>query len=339
MTSELYRQASAVIEQRGLLLDAAQQRALHRLADWLQARLQPSGWLRRTPRGAYFYGEVGRGKSLLLDSLFAVAPVPEKRRVHVHALLQEVQQRSLGYLGQADPLIKVAEDLAAEARLLFFDEFHVHDIGDAILLGRLLDQLLKHDCILLFSSNFEPSGLCPNPLYHSRFKPFATMLSKQCLVLRMDDGCDYRPLSTQHWGRYLQGPASLLDEQLSDLPAHHAIELGRRTVSVRGMDETRLWLDFSELCQQPLASADYLLLCQRFRLIVVSAMPAMASLTLDEQQRWVNFVDIAYDANTELWLQADESLAVICADSSHGDFARTRSRLAQLQPQVAMVEA
>jgi cell division protein ZapE len=329
----LYRQASAVIEQRGLLLDAAQQRALHRLADWLQARLQPSGWLRRTPRGAYFYGEVGRGKSLLLDSLFAVAPVPEKRRVHVHALLQEVQQRSLGYLGQADPLIKVAEDLAAEARLLFFDEFHVHDIGDAILLGRLLEQLLKHDCILLFSSNFEPSGLCPNPLYHSRFKPFASMLNKQCLVLRMDDGCDYRPLSAQHWGRYLQGPPSTLSEQLSDLPELLCLELGRRSVPVRGMDESRLWLEFSALCQQPLASADYLLLCQRFRQIAVSAVPQMAMLTLDEQQRWVNFVDIAYDAGTELWLQAEEALDELCAGSQHGDFARTRSRLAQLSRQ------
>ncbi|WXL25493.1 cell division protein ZapE [Ectopseudomonas mendocina] len=331
MTSELYQQACAVIAQRGLQPDAAQQRALHRLAEWLQARLQPSGWLRRTPRGAYFYGEVGRGKSLLLDSLFAVAPVPEKRRVHVHALLQEIQQRSLHYLGQGDPLIKVAQELAGEARLLFFDEFHVHDIGDAILLGRLLEQLLKHDCILLFSSNFEPDGLCPNPLYHSRFKPFANLLKKQCLVLRMEEGCDYRPLSEHHWGRYFQGSAQLLSDHLSDWPVCNSLELGRRCITVQAMDSERLWVAFNELCQQPLASADYIQLCQRFRQIVVSAVPQMAMLTLDEQQRWVNFVDIAYDCGVELLLQAEKGLGDLCEGCGHSDFARTRSRLAQLR--------
>ena len=183
MTSELYTQAVHLIEARGLHLDDAQQRMLARLADWLQARLRPSAWWRRTAAGAYLWGGVGRGKSLLLAALFEAAPLANKRRVHVHALLQDVQQRMLAHTGQADPLLRVADELASEARLLYLDEFHVHDIGDAILLGRLLQPLIARGCILLFSSNYAPAQLCPNPLYHSRFKPFAALLEKRLALI------------------------------------------------------------------------------------------------------------------------------------------------------------
>jgi cell division protein ZapE len=318
------------IEARGLQLDDAQQRMLVRLADWLQVRLRPSGWRRRPAAGAYLWGAVGRGKSLLLAALFEAAPVASKRRVHVHALLQEVQQRMLRHTGQADPLPRVADELVGEARLLYLDEFHVHDIGDAILLGRLLQQLIERDCILLFSSNYAPPQLCPNPLYHSRFKPFAELLQRRCLVLQMDAGHDYRIHSTWHWGLYLQGPARLLEMRLAHLPATSQLLVQRRTLTLRGMDERTIWLDFSALCRQPLASSDYLQLCQRFAHIAIGELPALGRCTLDEQQRLINFVDIAYDSGCELWLQGPHSLETLCADIGHGDFSRTRSRLAQL---------
>ncbi|MCU1717962.1 cell division protein ZapE [Pseudomonas sp. 5P_3.1_Bac2] len=330
MTSELAQQARAAIAQRGLHLDAGQAQAFTRLADWLQARLQPPGWLRRVPRGGYLHGAVGRGKSLLLDSLFAAAPLANKRRVHVHALLQEVQQRLLAHSGKAQPLTLVARELCAESQLLFFDEFHVHDIGDAILLGRLLEQLFKHDCTLLFSSNYEPAQLCPNPLYHSRFKPYAELIKRHCVVLPMEAGLDYRPLSPRHWGRYVQTSAAELAAQLSDLPRLSALPVGRRQLSIRGHSADCLWLDFAALCQQPLASSDYLQLCQRFKRIVVSDVPPLARCNLDEQQRWVNFIDIAYDAGTQLWLHSSLDFEALCAQAGHTDFSRTRSRLAQL---------
>lgn len=331
MTSELCSQAVRFIEARGLHLDDAQQRTLARLADWLQARLRPSAWWRRTAAGAYLWGGVGRGKSLLLEALFQAAPVEPKRRVHVHALLQEVQQRMLAHMGQADPLQRVADELASEARLLYLDEFHVHDIGDAILLGRLLQPLIERDCILLFSSNYAPPQLCPNPLYHSRFKPFAELLQRRCLVLEMDAGPDYRARSTQHWGLYLQGPAESLDARLTHLPVTPQLLLPRRALTLRGMDEQTIWLDFAALCRQPLASGDYLQLCQRFTHIVIGNLPELAQCSLDEQQRLVNFIDIAYDSGCELWLQGEASLEALCAGVGHGDFSRTRSRLAQLR--------
>jgi len=205
LTSELAAQAARLIEARGLQLDEAQARMLGCLGDWLQVRLRPPAWLRRPAAGAYLWGGVGRGKSLLLDALFQVAPLA-KRRLHVHALLQDVQRRLLAHAGRADPLARVADELAAEARLLFVDEFHVHDIGDAILLGRLLQPLFE-----------------------------------------------------------------------------------------------------------------------------IGELPALAQCSLDVQQRLINFVDIAYDSGRELWLQSEHDLATLCANVAHGDFVRTRSRLAQLR--------
>lgn len=334
MTSELQAQAARSIEARGLQLDAAQQRMLARLATWLQARLRPSVW-RRPAAGVYLWGDVGRGKSLLLEALFQAAPCQTKRRVHIHALLQEVQQRMLRHSGHSDPLQRVAEELAGEAQLLFVDEFHVHDIGDAIVLGRLLQALLERDCILLLSSNYAPPQLCPNPLYHSRFKPFATLLEKRCLVLQMEAGSDYRTLGAQHWGRYLQGPASLLGACLAHLPATAQLLVQRRALTLRGMDERTIWLDFPALCRQPLASSDYLHICQRFAHIAIGELPLLARCSLDEQQRLLNFIDIAYDQSCELWLQAEHSLEALCAGVAHNDFSRTRSRLAQLRQEQA----
>ncbi|MGQ7956343.1 cell division protein ZapE [Pseudomonas sp. SP16.1] len=327
-------QAARLIEARGLQLDDAQARMLVRLGDWLQVRLRPSAWRRAAPAGAYLWGGVGRGKSLLLDALFQAAPFVSKRRVHVHALLPDVQQRLLAHAGRADPLARVADELAAEARLLFVDEFHVHDIGDAILLGRLLQPLFERDCILLLSSNYAPPALCPNPLYHSRFKPFAEVLQRRCLVLQVDAGADYRSLSARYWGRYLQGPAGLLGKHLGTCAAPQQVALGRRSLTAWAADGCGLWLDFAALCRQPLASADYLELCRRFTRIAVGELPQLGRCSADEQQRLVNFVDIAYDAGVELWLQGEASLAALCAGVGHLDFARTHSRLAQLRVEV-----
>ncbi|MFI8745139.1 cell division protein ZapE [Pseudomonas sp. NPDC077186] len=331
MTSELAAQAVRLIEARGLQPDEAQARMLARLGDWLQARLRPSAWRRRPAAGAYLWGGVGRGKSLLLDALFQAAPLAAKRRMHVHALLQELQRRALTHGGQADPLVRVAEALASETQLFYLDEFHVHDIGDAILLGRLLQHLLSLDCILLLSSNYAPAGLCPNPLYHGRFQPFAELLQRRCLVLRLDDGADYRALSTRHWGRYLQGPAGLLGEHLGARAGPQQVALGRRSLTAWAAHERGLWLDFAALCRQPLASADYLELCRRFARIAVGQLPPLGRCSADEQQRLVNFVDIAYDAGVELWLQGEAGLEALCAGVGILDFARTRSRLAQLR--------
>ena len=326
MTSKLYLEAAAALAARGVTLDDGQQQALVALGDWLAARLKSRTWFNRTPKAAYFYGSVGRGKSMLLDSLFAQVPVT-KSRIHLHALLQRVQHLLLAYAGKADPLVDVADTLEAEAMLWFFDEFHVHDIGDAILLGRLLDELFKRNVIILFSSNYAPDGLCPNPLYTSRFKPFVVQIKRHSLVLEMGLGCDYRPLTKKRWGRYIQAPSVVFHQEPIE-PC--ALVLGRREVPALKITDQALWINFAGLCQRPLAASDYLDIANRFEKVVLTDVPAMASCTLDEQQRLINFIDIAYDTGLTLWLHSELALDALCKASQHGDFSRTHSRLAQL---------
>lgn len=345
MTSEasppaqlLRRHFAAELQQRGYRADAAQQRALECLAEWLQARLGARSIWRRAPAaGVYLWGGVGRGKSLLMDCLFQAAPLAAKRRVHCHGFLLDVQRRLLAYSGQPDPLRRVAADLAAEARLLCFDEFHLHDIGDAILLGRLLEYLLRERVALVFTSNYAPQALCPNPLYHGRVKPFIGLLQRWLQVVHLDAGVDYRRQARRSWGHCIRASAADAERTLRqclalDRQAPAALTINRRTIALRGLGARTLWVDFAELFVQPRALADYLWLCERFRQLAISDILPLGRYSPDAQQRFVHFIDVAYDAGIELWLSSEQSLASLCADGSPVDFARTRSRLLQLRP-------
>ncbi|TRO39904.1 cell division protein ZapE [Pseudomonas sp. ALS1131] len=324
---------------RGFRADPAQQRAIAQLADWLGAQLAPKRRWRRPAAGFYLWGGVGRGKSFVMDCLFAAAPVVNKRRVHVHGFLQELQQRLNAYSGQPEPLARVAADLAGEARLLCFDEFHVHDIGDAILLGRLLECLLREGVALVFTSNFAPAGLCPNPLYHVRFRPFIALLQRHCQVLELDAGEDYRQHTRHDWGRFIQAPAeradSLLCRALQIVAGEGSeLELNRRSFALRGRSGQGIWLDFSALFEVPSSTADYLWLCEHLACVAVSNVPPLHRLSLDVQQRVINFIDVAYDSGVVLLLASESSLEQVCADIGASDFSRTRSRLQQLSSSV-----
>lgn len=326
---------------RGYRADAAQQRVLDYLAGWLDAQLgSPRLWRRRPVAGVYLWGGVGRGKSFVMDCLFAAAPLSNKRRVHFHGFLQELQQRLLRHSGQPDPLAKVATELAGEARLLCFDEFHVHDIGDAILLGRLLECLLREGVALVFTSNYAPAELCPHPLYHARFKPFIGLLQRHLQVLQLDAGEDYRQQARVGWGRFIQAPGVEAQRALGQiLPlAPGDLRLKRMSFVVRGRTEQGVWLAFAALFEAPSSPRDYLALCEQFRCIVINDVPALHGRSRDVQQRFINFIDIAYDSGVTLWLASELSLAQLCAGADACDFSRTYSRLRQLtQPVQACI--
>lgn len=321
---------------RGYQADAAQSSVLERLAVWLEQQLGGRrGWLRRHSAGIYLWGGVGRGKSFVMDCFFQAAPVAAKRRVHFHGFLQELQTRLLAYSGQPDPLERVAEELAGEVRLLCFDEFHVHDIGDAILLGRLLKCLLHARVAVVVTSNYAPSALCPNPLHHERFKPFIRILQQHMQILELDGGVDYRARSGREWGgyRWPETPAGLkaLRDELGWPEPQDLLQVNRLRLQPLGQRDGGVWLQFAELFEVPSSTRDYLWLCQHFEQIVISGLPSLDSRSLDVQQRFLNFVDIAYDAGTCLQLSSEVSLGQLCVARAHEDFARTRSRLAQLR--------
>lgn len=300
----------------GFQADAAQSLALGQLAEWLEELLGGRcSWLRRPVTGLYLWGGVGRGKSFVMDCFFQGAPLAAKRRVHFHAFLQELQ-----------------------VRLLCFDEFHVHDIGDAILLGRLLEALLQAQVGVVVTSNYAPAALCPNPLHHERFKPFIRVLERHMRIVELDGGVDYRSRGGRDWGQYHwpESPHSLQDwrrELGLGVPAE-PLAVNRLNLQPLGQDARSLWLDFAALFPVPSSTRDYLWLCARFERIAISGLPCLDRHSPDVQQRFLNFVDIAYDAGIELLLSSETSLENLCRERVHEDFARTRSRLAQLRPRV-----
>ncbi|HZX18468.1 MAG TPA: cell division protein ZapE [Pseudomonas sp.] len=328
----------AVLQAHGYRADVAQQAAIDHLGQWLSAFLQarPS-WLRRRAAGVYLHGGVGRGKSFVLDACFAAAPLAQKRRVHFHVFLQELQQRLGRYAGQADPLAKIAAEIAGQTRLLCFDEFHVHDIGDAVLLGRLLTLLVGQGVGLICTSNYPPGGLCPNPLYRARFQPTIALLEQRFDVLQLDGGYDYRQGSTRQWGRLcwpLQEQDDWLGAQLGlSIAATRDANLlvNQHPLRLRGHEGARAWLDFTELFRRPRSSADYLWLCAEFRELAIGGVPRLAGEGVDVQQRFLNFIDIAYDRGIELLLGCAASLDELCPRGIQSDLSRTHSRLQQLQ--------
>ncbi len=275
-----------------------------------------------------------------MDAFFAAAPLAQKRRVHFHAFLHEVQQRLLAHAGEPDPLAQVARAIAAQTRLLCFDEFHVHDIGDAMLLGRLLAVLVEEGVGLVCTSNYPPEGLCPNPLYRDRFKPAIRLIEQRFEVLSLCGGEDYRQRAEgEAWGRYhWPVPADAPRRIAADLalePAHSrhevSLEVNRHPLRLRAHDARSAWLEFDELFVAPRSAADYLWLLERFECLAISGVTALAAQPPSVSQRFLNFVDIAYDRRQPLLLYAQVPLEQLTGSGEALDFPRTLSRLRQLQ--------
>ncbi|WP_375738768.1 cell division protein ZapE [Pseudomonas boanensis] len=334
------RHFEVLLEARGYRADTAQRAAIAHLGQWLEVFLAGrKSWLRRTAVGVYLWGGVGRGKSFVMDAFFAAVPLKDKRRVHFHGFLAELQVRMRAHAGQPDPLALAARELAGEARLLCFDEFHVHDIGDAVLLGRLLKVMVEEGTGVVCTSNYHPDGLCPNPLYRERFKPAIALIEKRFDVLELDEGEDYRQRASilEAWGRhcwpisnFVEGEFERLLGLTSEALRDVSLMVHQHPMHLLAQEGQCAWLAFDELCRRPHSSADFLWLSQQFRHLAVSAVPCLAEEPIDVQQRFVNLVDIAYDSGLRLQLGSEASLAELCRGTPHMDFSRTHSRLQQL---------
>ncbi|MBX9405848.1 cell division protein ZapE [Pseudomonas baetica] len=321
---------------QGYTLSHSQQRVIDCLAQ--QASLL-FGAESHTPPSLYLYGAVGRGKSWLLEGFFQALPITQKRRLHFHEFFAHLHQGMFRHREQGDALALTLDELLQDCRVLCFDEFHVHDIGDAMLINRLFKALFQRAIVLLVTSNYPPEGLLPNPLYHARFKPVIELINSRMQVMEVGGPHDYRSQArNQAHQLFTQGhyvwPATPAQRHILNLPPHDApalaLAVGTRQLQARLCESQRVGFTFSDLCEQPTAVMDYLELCRRFDHWVIDDLPALAECSIAAQQRFINLIDVLYDQDKCLTLLGQLPLFESLGGNAI-DLARTRSRLGQLQ--------
>lgn len=293
------------------------------------------------PTGLYFYGGVGRGKSFLMDSFFGCLPYQRKRRVHFHAFMAEIHKRILSKKHEADPLKAVAADIAKETRVLCFDEFHVSDIADAMILGRLLENLFEHGVVLVATSNYAPSELYPQGQNRSSFLPTIALIEKKLTVLNVDGGEDYRmrtltPAEVFYIPNNAENEAKL--GQLFDkLAGHEArqpekIVIHERELTCKARTNRVIWFDFRTLCFGNRSQQDYLWLAERYTHVLVSGVEKMTALEKNEARRLTLLVDVFYDYRVKLCLTAQVPMEELYTEGDFAhEFVRTVSRLVEMQ--------
>ncbi|MDR3158689.1 MAG: AFG1 family ATPase [Zoogloeaceae bacterium] len=304
------------------------------------------------PRGVYFWGGVGRGKSFLMDCFFAAVPYRRKKRIHFHAFMQRVHRDLTRLKGEADPLGKVAANIARETRLLCFDEFHVSDIADAMLLARLLSGLAAEGVVLVMTSNYPPDGLYPNGLHRESFLPAIDLIQRQMTVVRVDAGVDYR-LRALEQAEVYQFPADAAAEaRMGDYFRQMAGEegkageyievLGRQIPTVRASFRQQenegekaggvLWFDFASLCGGPRSQNDYLEIARFCRCVLLSGVPMMSRYQSAEARRFTWLVDVLYENRVKLILTADCAAEELYREGAGAhEFQRAVSRLAEMR--------
>ena len=291
--------------------------------------------------GLYLWGPVGRGKTFLTDLLFEqLADVP-KRRWHFHRFMGEVHARLRALPDTADTLAVVAKDLAADLRLLILDEFFVGDIGDAMILGRLLDQLIARGVTLVATSNIPPSELYRDGLQRASFLPCIALIETHCRVFKLDSLQDYRLRQLTRAATYLTplGAASeqALAAHFQQLAAHSLretapLQLNGRKIAVRACADGIVWFEFAELCEGPRAAADYIEIARDFHTVLISNVPRLERNSEDAARRFVHLVDEFYDRHVNLLLSAAANpLSLYQGQRLEREFERTSSRLIEMQ--------
>ncbi|MFT0866094.1 cell division protein ZapE [Pseudomonas sp. CAM1A] len=290
-------------------------------------------------RSLYLHGAVGRGKSWLLDGFFQAVPTTSKRRLHFHDFFARLHQGMHHHRAQDDALGATLDALLGHCQVLCFDEFHVHDIGDAMLLKRLFDALFARRVVLLLTSNYAPEGLLPNPLYHARFLPVIRLINRHMQVLEVAGEADFRSLpSNREHQRFTQGhyvwPGDARQRVALRVPTPQRVwlEVNKRPLRALASEGRQVMFSFDDLCEQPTAVIDYLALAERYDRWIIDGLDDLAECSLAAQQRFVNLVDVLYDQDREVLMIGRQALEKSLGGAI-ADLVRTRSRLGQLHQQ------
>ncbi len=293
------------------------------------------------PRGLYLWGGVGRGKTFLIDLFYAGLPIAEKRRTHFHRFMRDVHERLRAHAGERDPLAVIAREWRAQLRVLVLDEFFVSDIGDAMLLGRLLERLFDEGVALVTSSNAEPSELYKDGLQRARFLPAIALIERHCEVVHLLSDHDYRLRALVRSPVYRapldEGSDIWLDERWHALGGDDdhrdaGIVVEGRRIGVRARTRGMAWFDFAALCEGPRGSADYIEIATEFHTLLLGDIPVFDARGDDAARRFVTLIDELYDRHVNLVCTADAAPAALYrGERLIGAFERTASRLIEMQ--------
>jgi cell division protein ZapE len=359
--AEAGQKVGAILERRlaarGSAPDPAQRAAAARL-DRLAAELGAFRTARRSrlkrliappdvPRGVYLWGGVGRGKSMLMDAFYGAVAIRRKSRIHFHAFMRDVHEELATLKREADPLATVAERIAKRHRLICFDEFHVSDIADAMILGRLLSALVDRGTVFVMTSNFRPDRLWPDGLQRERFLPAIRLIERELDVLEVDGGTDYRLRTLSQARSWLVPAGPDADAELGRIFGAMAdgpdedrrLTVEGRTILARRRAGSAVWFDFAALCDGPRSQRDYLEIARRYAVVFLSGVPALTSATADLARRFTWLVDILYDHRVKLVASsAVEAEAIYREGPSAHEFPRTVSRLIEMRTHEYMAQ-
>jgi cell division protein ZapE len=352
---EFYQHA---LEQRDFKADAAQRRAVDRLQqcydEWVEYKSRRSNGLKRfinrpdVPRGVYMWGGVGRGKSFLMDSFYSVVPVVRKTRMHFHEFMRAVHIQLDELMGVADPLDEVARRIAKKYRLICFDEFHVSDVADAMILYNLMRALYDNGVSFIMTSNFEPSTLYPDGLHRDRILPTIALLKEKMDVLNVDAGVDYRGRALEQVDAYYTPLNAQTDASLREAFARVAetadedarIQIEGREIKALRRAGTTIWFDFATLCGGPRSQNDYLEIASRFHTVILSGIPMMSAGMASEARRFTWLIDVFYDQGVKLIMSAEVAPEELYTSGQlANEFHRTVSRIVEMQSREYMEKA
>lgn len=292
-------------------------------------------------KGIYFWGGVGRGKTRIVDAFFESLPIDKKLRLHFHRFMQRVHLELKSLQNIENPLHKVADGFAREARVICFDEFHVSDITDAMLLSGLLEAMYERGITLVATSNQHPDNLYAGGLQRDRFLPAIEMIKQNCQVMQLDSGIDYR-MRFLHSAEIYHCPLDAQAEQMLTVNFEHiapnqgraarTIEIEKRKIQTIRCADGVVWFDFIAICDGPRGPTDYIEIARQFQTVLIGNVPQMGEDQNDQARRFIALVDEFYDRNVKLIMTAAAPVSGLYQGKRlQASFERTISRLIEMQ--------
>ena len=296
---------------------------------------------RASIKGLYLWGGVGRGKTYIIDSFFESLPFSEKKRIHFHRFMQMIHLELKQLKDRENPLLLIADKFVAETRVLCFDEFHVTDITDAMLLGGLLKALFERGTVLVATSNEAPDQLYSDGLQRDRFLPAIQLIKDYTHVVKVDSGIDYR-LRYLDQAEIYHSPLdenanATLEENFSHISPDQGrdnvvLEIEGRSIKTVRCADGVVWFDFMDICDGPRGPADYIEIARQYQTVLIANVPLMEEADNDRAKRFMTLVDEFYDRNVKLIITAaDNPENLYTGNRLSGTFQRTISRLQEMR--------